>query len=203
MKAYTAAGGAATPFSFPLTFLPEFLIFNPAANQLTSLKVEDQGDGVILDLDTTGLNALKNFMFAGTKANAVCLVLADGIRLNRNITVSGVTSAAGAIDFFTSGDNKGTTTIKSLKAAILANNPTVFEKFTALFLPSLAAGDKVYVDYNDGNTQIFERDELEQLSGHYQNVTGYVLNNVSSYIKKAQVIAASAQTAYVLTALIK
>jgi hypothetical protein len=202
MKAYTAAGGVATAFSFPLTFIPEFIIFNNVV-PLTSLKVEDQGDGVILDLDATGIAALKNFMFAGTVANNVLLVLADGIRLNRNITVSGVTSAAGAIDFYTSGDNKGTATIKSTKAAILANNPTVFSKFTALFLPSLAAGDKVYVDYNDGSTQIFEAAELSQLSGHFGNVTGIVVNNVSSYIKQVQVIAAAAQTAYLLSLLIK
>lgn len=201
MKAYTAAGGAATAFSFQLTFLPEFLIFNPSTNQLTSLKVEDQGDGVILDLDTTGLNAMKNFLFSGTKANAVCLLLADGVKLGRNITVSGVTSAAGAVDFYTSGDKRGVSTIKSLKAAILANNPTLFTKFTALFLPSLAAGDKVYIDYIDGHSQIFERDELEQISGHIQNVVGYLVNNLQSYINKVTVIAASQQTAYVMTVL--
>lgn len=202
MKAFTAPGGVATPFSFPLTFLPEFLIFNNVV-PLTSLKVEDQGDGVILDLDATGIGALKNFMFSGTVASTVCLVLADGIRLNRNITISGVTSAAGAIDFYTSGDKKGLSTVKSTKAAILANNPTVFEKFTALFLPSLAAGDKVYVDYNDGSTQIFELAELNQLSGHYQNVPGVIINNVSSYISRVQVIAAAAQTAYLISVLIK
>jgi len=202
MKAYTAAGGAATPFSFPLTFLPEFLIFNPAANQLTSLKVEDQGDGVILDLDTTGINTLKNFCFEGTKTNACAMILADGVKLGRNITVSGVTSAAGAVDFYTSGDRKGSSTIKSMKAAILANNPTVFTKFSALFLPSIAAGDRAIVDFVDGHTQIFERDELEQISGHYQNVVGYIINNVQSYIQRVQVICASANTAYVMSVLI-
>lgn len=199
MKAYTAAGGAATAFSFQLNFLPEFLVFNPAANQLTSLKVEDQGDGVILDLDTVGINAMKNFMFPGTKTNAVLLILADGVKLDRNITVSGVTSAAGAVDFYTSGDKKGKSTLKSLKAAILANNPTVFTKFTALFVPSIAAGDKAYVDFVDGHSQIYERDELEQISGHYQNVVGYVINNVQSYINKVTMICASQNTAYVLT----
>lgn len=203
MKAYTAAGGAGVPFSFNLTFLPEFLIFNPAANQLTSLKVDDQADGILLDLDTTGLNAAKNFMMPGTKANAVLLRLADGNRPNRNITISGVTSAAGAIDFFAFSDNIGISSFKCGKVAILANNPTTFNKFSALFLPSLAAGDRVIINYRDGYTQITERDELEQLSGLYQAATGYIINNVQSYIDSVQVVAAAAMTAYQLSVLIK
>jgi hypothetical protein len=202
MKSYTAAGGAATPFGFNLSYLPENLIFNPAANQLTSLKVDDQEDGVILDLDTAGINAVKNFMYVGTKANAVRLVLADGNRMNRNISISGVTSAAGAIDFYTNSDNKGTVTIKTGKVAILANNPTEFTKFSALFLPSLAAGDRVIVDFIDGHTQIYERDELEQLSGNNNNVVGYHVNNVTSYINKVTVICAAANTAYKMSVLV-
>jgi hypothetical protein len=202
MKAYTAAGGAATAFSFQLSFLPEFLLFNAGANQLTSIKVEDQGDGVILDLDTVGINAVKNFMFAGTKANTTLLILADGVKLNRNITISGVTSAAGAVDFYTCGDKKGKSTIKLLKAAILANNPTVFNKFSALFVPSMAAGDRAIIDFVDGHSQIFERDELEQLSGHYENVVGYVINNVQSYINQVTMYCATLNTAYVMTVLI-
>jgi hypothetical protein len=201
MKAYTAVGGAAVAFAFNLTFLPEFLQFNPAAAQLTSLKVDDQEDGVILDLDSAGINACKNFMFAGTKANAVLLRLADGHRKNRNITISGVTSAAGAVDFYCNSDNQGINSYKLGKVAILANNPTEFSKFSALFIPSLAAGDRVIVDFSDGHTQIYERDELEQLAGLYQNVVGYILNNVQSYISRVTVICAAANTAYKLSVL--
>lgn len=199
MKAFTAPGGAAVAFSFNLTFLPEFLIFNAAANQLTSLKVDDQNDGVILDLDTAGLNACKNFMFNGTKANAVFLRLADGQRNNRNITISGVTSAVGAIDFFACSDNVGISSFKTGKVAVLANNPTEFSKFSALFLPSLAAGDRIIIDYSDGHTQIMERDELEQLSGLYNNIVGYIINNVTSYISNVTVICAAANTVYKLS----
>lgn len=202
MKQYTAAGGAGAAFNFPLTFLPEFFYFNPAANQLTSLKVEDQGDGILLDLDTTGINAVKNFMTSGIVTNGVFLRLADGIILNRNVTISGVTSAAGAVDFFCSGDNMGKTPFKYTKATILANNLTAFTKFSALFLPSLAAGDRVYIEFNDGTQQIFEREELNMLSGIYQNVVGYIINNVGSYIKKASVLAAAQQTGYQLSVLL-
>jgi hypothetical protein len=202
MKQYTAAGGAATAFGFNLTFLPEFLYFNPAANQLTSLKVEDQGTGVLLDLDTTGINAVKNFMCPGVVSNGVLLRLAAGNILGRNVYISGVTSAAGAVDFFTNGDNKTQIMYKTTKAYILASNPTVFTKFSALFLPSLAAGDKVYIDFADGSSQIFEREDLNALSGIFQQVVGYIVNNVGSYISKVTVITASAQTAYQMAVLI-
>ena len=202
MKQYTAAGGAATPFSFNLTFLPEFL-FYATANALTSLKVEDQGDGVLLDLDATGIGAAKNFMATGVPTNGFLFRLADGTKLGRNITISGVTSAAGTVDFFCSGDTPGVSSFKYQKAAILANNPTVFDKFSALFIPSLAAGDRIIIDFASGLTQIFEREELAAISGLYQATTGYIINNVGSYISKATVICASANTAYALSVLIK
>lgn len=202
MKQYTAPGGAATAFSFNMTFLPEFL-FYATANALTSLKVEDQGDGVILDLDSAGCTAVKNFMVYGIPTNGHLFRLADGVRLNRNITVSGVTSAAGTVDFFVSGDNKGISSFTYNKFSILANNPTDVRKFTALFIPSLAAGDRIYIDYLDGHTQIYEREELAALSGIYQVTTGYVINNVNSYIDKVQIICASLNTAYKMSVLIK
>lgn len=202
MKQYTAAGGAATAFSFNMTFLPEFL-FYATANALTSLKVEDQGDGVILDLDSAGCTAVKNFAVYGIPTNGHLFRLADGVRLGRNITVSGVTSAAGAVDFFVSGDNKGIASFTYNKFAILANNPTDIRKFSALFIPSLAASDRVYVDYLDGHTQIYEREELAALSGIFQTTTGYVINNINSYIDKVQIVCASLNTAYKMAVMIK
>jgi len=201
MKAYTAAGGAATPFSFQLTFCPEFLVWSNTV-ALTSIKVEDQGYGTVLDLDSTGIPAVGNLMFIGTVASNLMLVLADGVLLNRNITISGVTSAAGAIDFYVSGDKKGTAFMKTTKAAILANNPTVFSKFTALFVPSMAAGDRAIVDYVSGHSQIYEVAELKQLSGHFQNVTGAIINNVQSYIKQVTMLCASQNTAYILSVVV-
>jgi hypothetical protein len=196
MKNFTAAGGAATAFSYTGTFLPEFIYFNPAANQLTSLKVEDQGGGIYLDLDTTGINACKNFMTEGVVTNGVFIRLANGTLLGRNITISGVTSAAGAVDFFLCGDRMGDAAYRYTKATVLPSTLTYFDKFFALFLPSLAAGDKIYVEFNDGSQQIFEREELNMISGIYQNTVGYILNNVGTYIRRAGILVASQQIIY-------
>jgi len=202
MKQYTAAGGVGIAFAFNLTFLPEFL-FYATANALTSLKVEDQGSGVILDLDSAGCTAVKNYMVHGTvPANGHTFRLADGVIIGRNITVSGVTSAAGAVDFFCNGDNRGIAPFKYSKFAILANNPTEVKKFTALFIPSLAAGDRVIVDFTDGHTQIFEREELAALSSLYQLTSGYIINNVNSYIDRVTITCAAANTGYIMSVML-
>jgi len=137
MLIFTAPGGVATPFSFNMTYLPEFLHYNPAAAPLTSLRVETQEDGVLDDWTAAGIAAQNAFMFVGAvTANDVILRLADGELRPKNVTISGVTSAAGAINFYVASDNKGTAAFKSSNAAILALNPTTFEKFTALFIPA-------------------------------------------------------------------
>jgi len=55
MITFTAPGGVATPFTFNMTYLPEFLSWNDGGNALTSLRVETQEDGVLHDWNALGL----------------------------------------------------------------------------------------------------------------------------------------------------
>lgn len=201
MLIFTAPGGAATPFTFNMTYLPEFLIYNPGANPLTSLRVESQEDGVLHDWNAAAIAAMNGYMRVGSQtANDVSLRLSDGELKPRNVTVSGVTSAAGAINFYACSDNKGTIPFKSSNAAILALNPTTFQKFTALFIPALATlTDYIEVTFKDGHQQRFEMEELRNLSTNYQQVPGVILNNVDGYISKAVVRTAAATPAYILS----
>ena len=122
MLIFTAPGGIATPFSFNMTYLPEFLSYNPGANPLTSLRVETQEDGVLHDWNAAAIAAMNGFMKVGTvTANDVNLRLADGELRPKNVTISGVTSAAGAVRFYVCSDNKGLAAFKSSNAAILAS----------------------------------------------------------------------------------
>jgi hypothetical protein len=201
MLIFTAPGGIATPFTFNMTYLPEFLVYNPGANPLTSLRVETQEDGVLHDWNAAAIAAMNGFMKVGTQtANDVNLRLADGELKPKNVTVSGVTSAAGAVNFYASSDNKGTIPFKSSNAAILALNPTTFEKFTALFIPALATlTDYAEIEFSDGHQQRFEMEELRNLSSNYQQVPGVIINNVNGYIKKVVVRTAAATPAYILS----
>jgi len=201
----TAAGGVATPFSFNMTYLPEFLHYNPGANPLTSLRVETQEDGVLHDFTAAGIAAMNGFMQVGTvTANDVILRLADGELRPRNVTISGVTSAAGAVNFYVASDNKGLSAYKTSNAAILALNPTTFEKFTALFVPAMATlTDYAEITYDDGHQQRWELQDIRIQSTKFQQVPTCVINNIDGRIKKAVVRCAAATPAYILSVYIK
>jgi len=205
MLIFTAPGGAATPFSFNMTYLPEFLHYNPAANPLTSLRVETQEDGVLHDWTAAGIAAMNGFMYVGTPtANDVILRLGDGELRPKNVTISGVTSAAGAINFYVHSDNKGLAAYKSSNAAILALNPTTFEKFTALFIPAMATlTDYAEITYDDGHQQRWEMQDLRIQSTKYQQNPVIAINNVDGRIKKAVVRCTASTPAYILSVFIK
>ena len=201
MIIFTAPGGIGTPFSFNMTFLPEFLSWNDGANALTSLRVETQEDGVLHDWTTLGLAAMNGYMKVGAQAANENLVrLADGELRPKNVTISGITSAAGAIAFSVCSDNKGRSAYKSSNAAILAGNPTVFEKFFALFVPAaVTATDRFEVEFADGHKQNFDIVDLQRLSSMYQQVQGTIVNNIDGYIKRVTVTCAAAHPAYILS----
>lgn len=201
MIIFTAPGGVATPFSFNMTFLPEFIGWNDGGNPLTSLRIETQEDGVLHDFTAAGIAAMNGFMKVGAQAaNEVLITLASGEIRPKNVTVSGVTSAAGAIAFSVCSDNTGIVAFKSSNAAILAANPTVFEKFTALFVPAaVTATDRFEVEFSDGHKQNFDIVDLQRLSSQYQQVQGTIVNNKDGYIKKVTVTCAAAHPAYILS----
>ena len=193
-----AAVGAA---QFQINYVPQFLIYNAAANPLTNLRIEDQELGVILDLPAAGILEIRNFMRFGVIASTVTMIrLANGHIRNRNVTVTATIAAAAAVPFQASSDCPGTKAFKYTAAALLAGQPTPFQDFTCLYLPGLAPGDNVLVEFANGHTQLFNEVELLELSALYQSrqiATGFQLNNINSYIHKATVTQAIAGAAYV------
>jgi len=202
---FTAPGGAATAFSFNMTYLPEFLNYNPGANPLTSLRIETQEDGVLHDWNAAAIAAMNGFMKVGTvTANDVNLRISDGELRPKNVTISGVTSAAGAVAFYVCSDNKGTVPFKSSNAAILALNPTKFEKFTALFIPAMATlTDYAEIEYYDGHQQRWEIQDIRSKSSDFQQVEGIIINNINGMIKSATIRCAALTPAYVLSVFVK
>jgi hypothetical protein len=197
---FTAPGGVATAFSFQLNYLPEHLTFTNVV-PLTSLKVETTEDGVLHDWTAAGLVATANFMVRGVvPASTVQFRLSDGELRPKNVTISGVTSAAGAVPFFISSDRIGSMCLQTKNAAILANNPTTFTRFTALFLPTMATvTDRAEITYNSGLTYTYNMEDLLRLSSNFQNVAGVIINNYTSYIQKVVVTCAAATPAYVMS----
>jgi hypothetical protein len=196
---FSAPGGIATPFSFQLNYLPEHLTFTNLV-PLTSLKVETTEDGVLHDWTAAGLVATGNFMVRGVvPVNTLQFRLSDGELRPKNVTISGVTSAAGVVPFFISSDRIGKMPLKTKNAQILANNPTTFSRFTALFIPTMAtATDRVEITYISGLKYTYAMEDLLRLSANFQNVPGVIINNYTSYIDNVVVTCAAATPAYVL-----
>jgi len=197
MKIGTLTTGVGVVSTIDLQYVPEAIGF-VAATQLTGFKAEVLGEGVICDLDAIGLTAAGNHRLVGKPANGYVISLADGIIKGKSLRLTFTNSAAQTPDIFAWGDNNGSIYVRTNKATVLLNNNTLFEKFGALYLPSLAAGDKATITYEDGLTQIWERDDIALKSGNYQNVTGYVIDNLEGSIKTVQVLVAATQTAYLM-----
>jgi len=202
--AFTAPGGIAAPFAFPLKFLPQFLTWNNVV-ALTSLQISTKEDGVIQQYNAAMIAAMNGYECKGAlPANNVIIRVATGDVKGKDVTISGVTSAAGAIGFFVNSDNASPNArpFRVATGNILALTPTMFEKFTALFIPALAAAtDRVEVEYSaePRHRQILENQEIQALSAIWQQVPGIIINNVDSYISKVYVTCAAATPAYILS----
>jgi hypothetical protein len=203
MLLFTTPAVAGT-YQYNLTFIPELFTWNDAGNAITLLRVETQEDGVLTDLNAAAMAAINGYMKPGAAAaNQFQFRLADGHISNKNVTVTVTTVAAAAIAFFGSSDNIGMNPYQYKNAAILALNPTIFEKFTAIFVPAMAAGDRVEVEFLDGHKQTFAAADLTAISSMFQQVQQIMINNVLSYIKSAKFECAAATPAYILSTYIK
>jgi hypothetical protein len=200
MLLYTSPAVAAT-YQFNLNYLPARMTWNDAGNPITLFRVETQEDGVLQDYNAAAIAAANGFAMVGAQAaNQVTLRIANGYIPNKNVTITLTTAAAAAIAFFGASDALGTVPFVFKNAAILANNPTAFKKFCALFIPTLAAAtDRVEIDFKDGHRDTFAVADLLSLSSFTQEVAGIRLNNMMGYIHQAVVVAAANTPAYVLS----
>jgi hypothetical protein len=143
--------------------------------------------------------AVNGFMVLGQQAaNIVTLRLANGYLADKDVTLSGVTSAAGAIGFYGCSDCRGDALFKIQNANILALEPSVFDDFTAVFVPAMAAGDTCDVWYRNGHRQLYNINDLAAISSLFQEVPAIMVNNLNANIVTATFSCAAAHPAYVM-----
>lgn len=197
---FTAPGGIGTAFTFNMNYLPEKIIINDGGNPLTSLRIETQEDGVLHDWTAASIAAMNGYMNVGAlAANTKKLPVSTGHLNNKQVTISGVTSAAGAVPIFVNSDNTGIAPFTTSLSNILAGNDTEFKKFSALFLPNVVTGtDRVQIFYKEGHVQILDAQELKAESVMYQDAAGIIVNNLAGNIKRVLVTSAAGGLAYVL-----
>lgn len=200
-------GAPAGVYAFNLNYIPQFIIYDHAAAPLTNLRVEEQREGVLFDLPLAGIAQVGVWnRFSEAVTTVRRFRLANGQINNKNITVTITKPGAVAIPFQVCSDCPGTHAFKYNVAALLAGQPISFMDFTALFLPGLAPGDTVFVEFANGHSQLFNEVELLELTSAYQSsqiATGFILNNINSYIHRATVTEAIAGAAYIMSINIK
>lgn len=208
MLIFSAPGGVGTPFTQNIPFLPEILRWNDAAAPLINLRISTKEDGVLHDWNAAAIAAMNGYMHVGPQAaNDVTMKIASG-HLDAAVTVNGTTSAAGAINFYSSSDNKGQgmtpVPLKSQIDTVIALTPTIFQNFMALFIPIMATlTDYADVEFSDGHKERMEIQDLIGRSTEYQQIPGIIINNITSYIHRVSLRCAANTPVYSLRAYIK
>lgn len=196
---FTAPGGVATPFANNFKGLPQYLTWNDVV-PLTSLKISTQRDGVLHDWVAASIAVFNGYHMVGAQAaNIVLLRVANGFLGEENVTISGVTSAAGAIGFYGYSEGPGTFKYKSKTINCLAGEATKIENFTAIFIPAMAAvTDTALIEYRNGHRQEFLINDLSAHSSFIQEVPQIMVNNSKQNIKSVTFTCVAATPAYVL-----
>lgn len=199
MKLGTIAGGVGTTTTISIQHVPQFLSW-VGATTLTALRVSVLGDGVILDLDANGLDALKAVRMFGQVANGFIIPLANGIVKNKTVEIVATNAAVGAIDIYgISRRDNANVYFQSLKATVLASSGETFRKFAYLGLPSLAPTDILTVEFADGLVQKFDQPEVLASLQLSQNVVGtYGIDNFDGKIKRVMLTPVANEIVHVM-----
>lgn len=191
--------GVSVVTTFNTTYLPKWFSYT-AATQLTGVKITVQGDGVVFDSDSAGLTSIGTNRQFGQIANTFLFTIANGLITGKNVIWEFTNSAAQTPSIFVSSDETPSQPLylQYLRQAVLANSGQNFSDFATLGLPSLGATDTLNILYNDGTQQPLSRADLQYQLGYTQNILSpYVVDNFAGRVKTVNVIAGSAQTAYV------
>lgn len=197
MKLGTLTTGAAVVTTLQTNYLPAWLYF-VAATGLTSIKIEVSGDGVVLDLDTSGIASLSGIRRFGAVTNSYLLPLADGLIPGKVVNWTFTNSAAQTPDIFGFSLQRGTAYIKSTRIYALAGTETLVEKFAHLgFDSTLADTDILNVSYVDGHIEKLTGTELKGMYTIYSNeIDAFAIDNVEHNIDNVRFIPGAARTLY-------
>lgn len=198
----SAGASATTPFN--LSYVPQYIDVTNLAT-VTRLRVTALGKGIVLDLDATGLAALRNTRFQTSVGTTVLnrFFLANGLLKGLNCLVEVINGVTASNVYAASQGDEGQNTLlfQSVAQQIFANTGVTFKKFGVLALPSLAAGDYVQIEMNDGLNTRMDQAELRGWIAQYQaldgNANDFKIDNLDSAIQSVTVYCAANQLAYI------
>ena len=196
---------AASTTLLRIQWVPEKLVLvsqnaTPVIADITGLKVNVLGDGVICDLDNTGLKAMNGVGKVAYHANEPEIVLADGIITGKTTEITIVNgSATDAWDVYALGDNKGKAYVKTLRQTVLANSGAKFTDVGYLAVPSMGASDEFNVTFVDGLVHKFSDVGLKHRIATIQGNDVYpAFSNLNGIMDLIQFIPVSEQVVYTM-----
>jgi hypothetical protein len=191
---------ASSSASFNITYVPQFISFTVTSAPTTFL-INIQGDGVIFNLDATGIAAMRNIRQQGIVTNTYVFQLANGLINGKNGTVTITNAAAAQLDVYAYSKDLGNFYMTYLIQNALANSGINLRKFAYAAFPSAAAADIWTVMNNNGITQNAQRNDLNNLLGYTQNevTSRYNFDNIApAAVDTITFIPAAAQNVYVM-----
>jgi hypothetical protein len=191
------------------TFTPEILVLVAAdLTKVDSIKCNIYGEGVLIDIDQTGLKYLESQGQVQDDSASYTLPVADG-KFNKNacdITVVN-SHAANNIDVYGFGSKQGNLFIKHEMKTYLKGNQIKLDKFLYVAIPGTTADDMYTVVWNikDPETQEIvgtfneqmSRAEIRAIAGFRQFNNGFVINNYSQQIKEITIYPSTDRTVYI------
>ena len=193
----TLTTGDTVVTTFTLQYVPAYLTY-VAATQLTSIKVNVAGDGIILDLDSTGLSDVNSIRKVGQVTNGYMIPLANGFIPNKVTEITVVNSATQTPVVYGASLQTGTYYIVTRRQILLANSPVVIDKFANLGIASPTDDDEITVTFKNGHVQKFEYEELAFWLSLYTNYTSLnCIDNTSGFIDQILYIPSTNRTVYI------
>lgn len=198
MQIGTLTTGVGVVTTITLNYLPAY-IYYIAATQLTGFKCNVAGDGVVLDLDATGLTAMNGIRRYGATANDNLISLADGFVPNKVTELSFTNSAAQTPAVYGFSMKKGLAYVVTRRQTVLASSGQKFENFAYIGFSTIGATDEMTVEFRDGHTQKFVAAEvLAWLSLLQNDVAAYAIDNLEGMIRYIHWIPTANAVAYVM-----
>lgn len=196
------AVGASATTSFTLPFVPQALGLANITT-ITNVRVTVLGDGVICDLDATGLANLKNTRQQGAVTSYVEIMLANGVVKNKTCLIEITNGVTASTAYHTTMANSGDASLYyvSQKTTVLAGAGTDFRKFAVLGLAASATTDYAIVTFKDGATQRYEQAEVRILFSKFQavenNANDLRIDNIDGWIDTVTFYPTATQLVYV------
>jgi len=200
----TLTTGAAVVTTQNSTWIPKYMWYT-AATQLSNVKLTVQGDGVVFDIDTNGLNHCGVNRVLGQVTNTYLFRLANGFIKGKNVLWEFTNSAAQVPSIYIDNDQTPPPGkelyLQAIRQPIVGPGGTDLDDFITLSVPSFSATDYVNMLFSDGTQQAnMARQDLQALLELTQNVVNspiYMIDNWGQRVKKVNLQVGATQTAYI------